>query len=180
MFKIRKNNEVETERLILRKLKNDDFETFASIVGDDEIGKQLPKGEGYTYEEAKRWLDRIQLSWNENNYGVWGVINKESGNLIGYCGLNKIEELDEVEVLYGISKDMWGRGYATEAAYSSLRFGFEQLNFEKIIGLAKIKNIASINVLKKIGLKYKKDMTIFRIDVKYFELTREEFNNSCK
>lgn len=180
MFKIRNNNEIETERLILKKLENDDLESFSKIIGDDEIGKQLPKGKGYTYDEAKRWLDNIQLSWKENNYGIWGVVNKKSGNLIGYCGLNKIEKLNEVEVLYGISRDMWGRGYATEAAYSSLKFGFEQLDFEKIVGLAKIENFASINVLKKIGLKYKKDMTIFGIDVKYLEITKEEFNNAYK
>jgi len=80
-----------------------------------------------------------------------------------------------------MSRDVWGRGYATEAARTLLRYGFDTLGLEKIVAIVKPDNAASIKVVEKIGLKYKRDITglpeknKFFEGVKYFDLTRNEY-----
>ena len=59
-------------------------------------------------------------------YGVWAVIEKESGSIIGHCGLNYVKQYNVVELLYGIGKEYWGLGYATEAAKSVLAFALRK------------------------------------------------------
>ena len=175
MFKKLENNEIETKRLILKRFSEKDIDAFAAIVSQDEIGKQLPKGSGYTRNEAEKWLNKIIEAWKENGFGTWAVIDKERNKLLGNCGLNQIESLDEIEVLYLLSKEEWGKGYATEAAYATLIYGFERLKLNKIIGLTKIDNQQSANVLIKNGLTYKKNIEIFNLNCKYFELYRKDF-----
>ena len=165
-------NKITTERLILRKFNKNDLDDFSVIIGKDEIGKQLPKGEGYTRKEAEKWLENIKNIWEDKNYGTWAVIKKETGDLIGHCGLNPVDELDEIEVLYAIDPVYWGKGYATEAASKTVDYGLEVIGLDNIIGLTKIGNRASERVLEKSGLIYIKEIDIFDMRCKLFELQK--------
>ena len=82
---------------------------------------------------------------------------------------------DLVEVLYALSKDYWGKGYATEGAYASLKYGFNVLKLDKIIGLTKLENKASIKVLEKIGLSYQGNKRVFGMECRYFEIGEKDF-----
>ena len=175
MFRELKNNEIETKRLLLKRFCERDIDAFAEIVGQHEVGEQLPKGRGYTRSEAQKWLNKIIKSWKEDGFGTWALMDKETNKMLGNCGLNRIESLGETEVLYLLDKEAWGKGYATEAAYATLIYGFERLKLDKIIGLTKINNHKSANVLTKIGLSYQKNIEIFKMHCKYFELYRSDF-----
>lgn len=169
---------IETERLYLRHFDiKKDLKAYADIMGEDEVGKWLPKGEGHTIEETERFMNYILKHWEKFNYGIWAVVDKETDCLLGHCGLNFIKDLSETEVLYAFGRHARGKGYATEAAKASLKYAFEELDFDHIIALAKPLNKASINVIEKLGLKFVKDMELFGMEVKYFNITKEEYEN---
>lgn len=169
---------IETERLYLRHFNLEkDLEAYTLIMGEDEVGKWLPKGEGHTLEETERFMNYILKHWEKYNYGIWAVVDKESDCLLGHCGLNFISDLSETEVLYAFGKHARGKGYATEAAKASLKYAFEKLDFDHIIALAKHLNKASINVIEKLGLKYIKDIELFGLELKYFNITKEEYES---
>ena len=166
------NNELETDRLYMRRFRTNDLDVFSQILGQDEVGQWLPRGRGYTKDEVEKVLDNVAKHWQEKGYGIWAVIEKESGKIIGHCGLNYVKQNDEVEVLYGFGKEYWGLGYATEAAKAALSFGFEKIGLDRIVAFAKIDNIASRRVIEKIGLKYIKDIEIFGMNCAYYELKK--------
>lgn len=167
------NSELETERLYMRRFRTDDIDVFSQILGQDEVGQWLPRGRGYTKNEVEKFLTNIIKHWDDNGYGIWAVVEKESGNFIGHCGLNYVKQCDAVELLYGFGKEYWGKGYATEAAKSALQFGFDKVGLKKIVAFTKIDNIASRRVIEKAGFRYVKDIGIFGMVCAYYELCRE-------
>ncbi len=130
----------------------------------------LPKGQAYTKEEAKHWLNGFKHHWEKKNFGVWAVEKQSTNEFLGYCGLRVFPEFQEVEVLYSILQHQWGKGFATEAATASVEFGFHELQLKKIIGLTKMNNPQSAAVLLKAGLSFVKDTEIFGIPCKYYEV----------
>jgi len=140
----------------------------------DEVGTWLATSRGKTYEETKLLIDKFSKHWEEKGYGVWAVFNKNTGELLGHCGLNFLKETSEVEVLYAFDPKFWGKGYATESAKAALMYAFEKAKLDRVIALAKPLNIRSCNVIEKIGLKYIGIKEYFGIQAKYFE----KFNNN--
>ena len=84
-----------------------------------------------------------------------------------------LEELDEVELLYGLAKDYWGRSIITQAAKAAISFGFETANLKRIIALVLPENQASKRVIEKVGFDYEKQLHIFGLDVLYYSLEAE-------
>jgi ribosomal-protein-alanine N-acetyltransferase len=85
--------------------------------------------------------------------------------LAGWAGLQYLPELDETEVGFLLDKSFWGRGYATEAARASLKFGFEHFNLDHIIALVHPENIASRRVIEKCGLSYVDTLPLWGIEL---------------
>jgi len=160
---------VRTDRLVLRRFDLGDFDAYAAIMGDYEVGKWFPNGKGYTREQAKKSLDSILAHWAKHGFGIWAVTDKHSGFLLGRCGLNLITETSEVEVDFIIARNHWRHGYATEAAHAALTYGFNVLKLNRIIALAKPDNIASRKVIEKIGMHYVKDAEYWGITCAYYE-----------
>jgi len=76
--------------------------------------------------------------------------------LIGWCGLAFLDKTEEIEIGYGIAKEYWGRGFTTEAATASIRYGFEEARLNRIVAVAMPENITSRRVMEKIGMKFEK------------------------
>ncbi|WP_419880743.1 GNAT family N-acetyltransferase [Peribacillus sp. B-H-3] len=164
------NNTLTTDRLVLRPFELvEDMEEYASIAAQHEVGKWLPKRGAYTYEEAKSMMKHFIRHWDEEGFGPW-ALTKKDGTLIGHIGLNKISDLGEVELLYAIEKESWGKGYASEAAAASVSFAFYTLRLKKLIGLIKHDNDRSRRVLEKAGMTYVKEIRWRGMDLFYYEL----------
>ncbi|MBO9130761.1 GNAT family N-acetyltransferase [Bacillus sp. 165] len=160
---------IETSRLILRKFNPEqDSMKYATILGQQEVGKWLPKGGGYTSEEAQKLMNFFIHHWEKYGYGTWAIIRKTDQELIGHCGFNYITALHETELLYALEKESWGQGFATEAAAGCMQL----FNKRKIIGLTKLDHTSSQNVLRKVGMKYEKEIHLWDIDLKYFSIQR--------
>jgi len=170
--------EIETERLRIRMFTPDDLDVLCSIYGDPDVMRYL-SGHPLSREEVEDWMRSWADQWNNLGFGWWGLELKSSGELIGHCGLQFIHNTRDIEIAYALAKSWWGKGLAPEAARAGLRYGFEVLNFDRIYALSEPPNIASQNVMKKIGMKfdkvayYKDDY--YEGDVVYYTLSRDEY-----
>ncbi len=169
--------EIETERLLLRQLREDDLDLYHTrIFGDPDVMRYLPAGKPVPRERTQAMMARFKEHWEQHQFGVWAVVDKSQDELIGHCGLQWLTETPEVEVLYALAKPYWGHGLATEAARASVRFGFEQVKLDRIIALAMPANLGSRRVMEHIGLKYEKDARFFNLDVVYYAIQRDAFH----
>jgi len=150
---------LETQRIILRRQTLSDLDDLFTLYCDSEITRYIP--------DAPRNIKEAQeeLEWHMNGHpknpelGLWATIHKETGKFIGRCGLLPwtIDGQDEIEVAYMISREYWGQGLGTEAAQAILDYGFEKLNFGRLVCLIDSDNLASIKVAKKIGMAFEKE-----------------------
>jgi ribosomal-protein-alanine N-acetyltransferase len=171
---------LETERLLLREFRAGDLDAYATrIFGDVAVMRYLPKRDAPAAERAQKTMDFFNEHWRYFPYGPWAVVEKKSGELIGHCGLRFIPEIEETEVLYAFGKEFWGKGYATEAARSSVQYGFHNIGLDRIIALAVPENIASRRVMEHCGLKHEKDAHLFGMDVVYYAMNRGEYAASA-
>jgi RimJ/RimL family protein N-acetyltransferase len=146
---------IETKRLLLRLFTPADAQLIFDLNKDPEVttytGDPIPN-----LVHAQEVLENIILpQYALYNHGRWAVHEKIGLAFIGWCGLKtRPERGNEIDLGYRFIKKSWGKGYATEAAFASLKHGFEKLYLPRIIGRSMPQNIASIKVLEKIGMKY--------------------------
>jgi ribosomal-protein-alanine N-acetyltransferase len=152
---------VETQRLILRPWLVDDADALLSILQEKDILRYFPPTEPRTIHQVRKYISFHHKHWQQHGYGHWAVIERESGRLIGWNGLEYLPETDETEVAYLLSREFWGRGYASEAGLAAVRFGLDQAGLRQIIGLVHPENIASRRVLEKCGLRFVDCKTYF-------------------
>lgn len=167
--------EIETARLLLRPFRLDDLDAHAEILSDPLVTRFLARGP-FNPQDARevsaRVLKHFINHWQVHGFGAWAAIDKTTQLLIGQCGLNYIPDHPEVEVLYLLARAAWGRGLATEGARAAVRYGFEQVGLQRIVGITMPANVASQRVLEKAGLRYEKDGVFYGVHAKYFALNR--------
>ena len=169
------NKEIKTDRLNLRHFKREDLETYSVIMGDNQIARCFPKGDSYTRKESKKSFNNILSHWMKYGFGLWAVTKTENDQVFGRCGLNYILESSEVELDFVISKNYWNQGYATEASEAVIYYGFKILYLDRIIALSKPENIASLRVIKKIGMKYIGNVEYWNIPCIKYEMLRTDY-----
>jgi ribosomal-protein-alanine N-acetyltransferase len=143
-----------TLRLILRPFTSDDAIPLHRIMNEPNIMQYFPNTDPPDMERVQTIVENQLNHWDEHHLGWWAVAPQGGSELIGWNGLQYLPETDEVEVGYLLSRQFWGRGYATEGAKTSLEFGFDQLGLKRIIGLTHPDNKASQKVLLKCGLEF--------------------------
>lgn len=154
-----------THRLTLRHFEPSDLPALNRVFGDPEVmrfgdGPQPP-------EWVRGWLARALESYERRGYGPWAVVEKRSGDLIGYCGLFYFPDINgrpEVEVGYRLARVWWGRGYATEAVIAARDYAFTTLGISRLVALIDPANTASIRVAEKAGLRHEGEVTLAGYD----------------
>ncbi len=148
------NIEISTQRLYLRRLREEDGADLVRILSAKEISdttSSIPHP--YTIENAREFLLRQEKSFKEGSAIVLGIFNRSNQEFIGNTGLHRIDSHKVGELGYAIGVPYWNRGYATEAARAIMEFGFRNLNLRKIAAKYYAHNAASGRVMQKIGLK---------------------------
>jgi ribosomal-protein-alanine N-acetyltransferase len=183
-----KNIRLETERLIVRPFSLDDTATLHEIVSQDEVMEYLPE-DVMTIEEVGRVISWLNECYDKNTPEcilkfTLAVISKGDQKLIGWCGLGPLEfSPEEVEIFYGLSKDQWGKGIATEAATTVLRYGFETLKLDQIVAVTDPRNAASVKVIQKLGMIFRKKIENLPEKHRsyegclYYSLSRQEYSH---
>ncbi len=146
---------IETERLLLRKWKDSDTKSFFLMNRDLDVMKYFP--ELLTDQQSLELINQINQHFDDWGYGTYAVELKESRSFIGFIGLSHPRFENDftpcIEIGWRLSKDMWGKGLATEGALAVLKYAFTKLGIESIYAFTTINNRASEKVMKKIGMK---------------------------
>ena len=140
---------LETCRLYLREMNQEDFGSLCKILQDEEV---MLAYEGiFNDEEVQKWLSRQLERYKDDGFGLWAVILKESNEIIGQCGLTMQDCNGKMvlEIGYLFQKAFWHKGYATEAAIACKEYAFEELNADEVYSIVRDTNIASQNVAKR-------------------------------
>jgi [ribosomal protein S5]-alanine N-acetyltransferase len=145
---------LQTPRLLLRPLQPGDAAVLHRLYQGDGVVRFFPFPVPTPLELLERFVTRQQEHWSLYGRGNWGILPQGEDEIIGWAGLQFLPELNETEVGYLLGRPFWGRGYATEAAQASLRFGFEQLALDHIIALVDPENFASQRVIQKCCMAY--------------------------
>jgi ribosomal-protein-alanine N-acetyltransferase len=167
--------DIETERLRLRPHTKEDADAHLRIVADPEFRRHFPNSFQPTRDGVLVGIGRFLEHWHQFGFGVWAVELKDGGPVIGYCGLRRLMPTDEIELLYGLDRAHWRSGLATEAALATLRFGFEEKGFGRVMAITLPSNTGSRRVLERCGLRYERDAVYFDIECVYYALGRDEF-----
>jgi len=144
---------IETERLILRPFDESDASSVMFYT-DAEVMRYIPRGPWKSDDvEANflRMLENRRTQWQKAGFGMWAVELKQTGVVIGHCGLQRIEGGDEIEVFYLLDKPYWNQGIATEATRAALRFATER-DLKNVVAFAMPENGASQRVMAKAGM----------------------------
>ena len=153
---------LETDRLLLGEFVEDDAESFFKLNNYPEVVRFVPDKPLLNVEQARQTLiDHPIADYRRYGFGRGACILKSTGEQIGFAGLKYLDELGEVDVAYRLLPAHWGQGLATEVALASVRYGFAALGLKRIIGLVMPKNIASVRVLEKTGLRYSGTVTLW-------------------
>jgi RimJ/RimL family protein N-acetyltransferase len=164
---------IETARLYLRLFRPADLEDLAGLLADPDVVRYVGNGLPIPREEAENALHSIIRHWDNHGFGRWAVSERSTRKFIGFGGLRSL--MGTPEVVYHLAPPYWGRGLATEIARASLRFGFEDRQFDRIVAVAKPENAASIKVMAKAGLKYEMRTAYYGMDVTQYCLARAAF-----
>jgi RimJ/RimL family protein N-acetyltransferase len=143
---------LETERLQLRQLKPGDVDALELVLGDPVAMKFYPAP--YTREGVTEWIERNIARYRSDGFGLWAMVLKSSGELIGDCGCvtQEVEGRKEIEIAYHVRRDLWGNGYATEAARACMDYAFRRLGARRVISMIRPENLNSRRVAEKNGL----------------------------
>lgn len=143
---------IETKRLYLRELQPSDREALSKILQDEQTM--------YAYEgafsdtEVQAWLDKQLKNYQRNGFGLWAAVLKETGEMIGQCGLTWQELTGEqvLEIGYLFQRAFWHKGYASEAAMACKNYAFEMLQADEVFSIIRDTNVPSQRVAERNGM----------------------------
>lgn len=164
---------LETSRLILREFAVDDADALACVLSDPEAMKFYPMA--FDRAAVEGWIVHNQQRYTKDGHGLWGMVLKSSGELIGDCGLTvqQIEGAGEIEVGYHVRRDLWGQGLATEAAKACRDWGFARLSVDRLISIIRPENITSLRVAEKNGMTVWKNVIYANLPHLVYAVRRE-------
>jgi len=149
---------LETERLILRFQQVSDIDPLVTLWTDPQVTRHL--GGPRDRDQVRSAFVETAKNPTAKQYDLWPVIEKETGTLVGNCGLLKkeVEGHAEIELIYILARSAWGQGFATEMGVALKRYAFEQLGIGRLIALIEPGNQASERVAQKLGMHLEKEI----------------------
>ena len=168
---------METKRLILRELTMEDFDALHEILSDPEIMQHYPAP--FSEEQTRKWIVRNMERYAELGFGLWAVILKETGELIGDCGVTMQNIHGQLlpEIGYHIHKKHQRQGYASEAAEACQKYLFERTTFHAAYSYMKYTNEASYGVAMKTGMCFVEEYDDpVNVRTRVYAITREAWS----
>lgn len=174
----RGTNQIETERLALRRIEQDDFEFFVQLHADPDVARFLSHGKPRSSQESLAWFQSVLQTYQDLALGQLAVLRKSDGVLIGRCGLSDLavearagaaavprgwfqrseapagaEIVFERELGYTFDRGSWGQGYASEAARCVFDYARDVLRLPRVISIIHPENIRSLRLAQRFGVQ---------------------------
>ena len=169
---------IETDRLILRKVSLDDFDALFEMYSDPETMRHYPKP--YSEERMREWILWNIQNYHDHGFGIWVLILKQNGKLIGDCGITiqNIRGQMLPEIGYHIHKDYWRQGYGSEAARAVRDWGFNHTDADVLYSYMKYSNVGSYSTAISNGMKLIKEYPDpINEKVLVYGITRQEWQD---
>jgi len=148
--------EIESARLLLRQWRDEDLADFAVMCADPQVMRYFPGT--LSRLESASLIGRIRGHFAEHGYGLWALQRKDSGQFIGFTGLNVVgfdaPFTPATEIGWRLAREHWGLGYASEAAWTALRCGFDRLPLKEVVAFTTQINLPSEKVMQAIGMHH--------------------------
>lgn len=143
---------LETDRLSLRQLTEVDFDDLASLLQDPRV--MYAYEHAFSDDEVRHWLENQRRRYREDGFGLWAVVERESGLWLGQAGLTLQDYHGKKvpEIGYLLKYEYWGRGYATEAAVGCREYAFHTLGLERVYSIIRDNNPVSQRVALRVGM----------------------------
>jgi len=175
----RYNDGLQTPRLTTRYLTQADAPAWEAFLAHPIAGRFATDDKSIPLaQRAENWIGFCLKRYAEQRYGLQALIEKETGALVGQCGLilQDVGGIGEIEIGYHLLPQYWGKGYATEAARAFRNYGFETGVAPSIISLIHPDNHPSKQVARRNGMTYRETTTAFRnYPCEVYRITREEW-----
>ena len=173
--------QMETQRLILREMTGEDFDALYAILSDRETMRHYPSP--FSEEEVRTWIARNRRRYRTDGFGLWAVVLRETGEVIGDCGVTMQNIHGRVlpEIGYHLHKDHQRKGYASEVAKRCMEFIFCETGFSAVYSYMKYTNAPSYGVAVKNGMRMIEEYDDpVNIRTHVYRITREEWMKSQK
>lgn len=150
-------NLLETERLVLRRMKVGDAEFIFELVNERAFIRNIGDKGVRTLEDARNYiLNGPVASYAKFGFGLYLVVLRETGESTGICGLLKRDSLQDVDIGFAFLERFWRKGFAYESAAAVMEYGRTALGLKRIVAITSPDNEGSMRVLEKIGLRFEK------------------------
>lgn len=165
---------LETERLLLRESVIEDAQALFEMNSEPEVMKYTGDEIFHSVAEVKVLIANYP-DYKKYGYGRWTTIEKATGEIMGFCGLKYLEDINEVDLGYRWKQKYWNKGYATEAGLACLQYGFDELKLKQIVAQVMKENGASIRVLEKVGMTYWKELNTEENPGLFYRITEADY-----
>lgn len=158
---------IETERLLIRTWMPSDVPALAAILGDAETMRYIGPGHqhGLTAEQTKEAVAAMTQAYERDGIGIWPAVLKETGELVGECGLQTLPGSSDVELVYVIAKIQRGNGLAYEAASAVMAFGFAEQRLPRIVAVVHPFNVPAIRLVNRLGMRFDRVARVYKADL---------------
>ena len=148
---------VDTERLRLKRWNHAEHAPALALMNTDPEVVRYVGGEPLTFAQSTAMSERLDAHWDAYGHGLWAVIVKATGAMVGFVGLSHPlwwpEMIERVEVGWRLAREAWGFGYATEGARAAVRTGCEDLGFDELVSFVHPENTRSLAVTSRLGMQ---------------------------
>lgn len=152
---------LETERLNLREIVETDDAFVLDLLNQPSFINNIGDRNVRNLEQAREFIRaRFRKSYADNGYGLYAVELKETGEAIGFCGFVNRAGLPGADIGFAFLPQFEKKGYAFESAVAMMKYGRENLGFERVLAITARHNEASMKLLGKLGFKFDKLITL--------------------
>lgn len=142
--------ELETDRLILRRIRPADADAIMAIFGDDAVTAFYDLETLHGMDEARELVEYFAESYFSERQIRWGIVRKQDDQLVGTCGFVALHQ-HRGEIGYDLARAYWRQGYMSEALEALLELGFDEMELNRIEALVMMDNVASTALLHALG-----------------------------
>jgi RimJ/RimL family protein N-acetyltransferase len=148
--------ELASARLLLRQWRDADLPEFAAMCADPQVMRYFPAP--LSRSESASLIGRVRDHFAEHGFGLWALERKDTGQFIGFTGLGVVgfnaPFTPAIEIGWRLAREHWGLGYASEAAWTALRCGFDRLVLNEVVSFTAVSNLPSQKVMQAIGMHH--------------------------